>query len=74
MILFTLTQPDLKFFITIIVIVVACVAVYLLTPIIKRKQFAEQRANLKKREETFRANLKSLQPESIVNKTDDDTK
>jgi hypothetical protein len=28
--------------------------------IIKRKQFAEARANLKKREESFRANLENL--------------
>ena len=65
MILFKLTKPDLTFFIVLITIIVICVAVYLLTPIIKRKQFEEARANLRKREETFRANLKNLQPNEI---------
>lgn len=65
MILFKLTKPDLTFFIVLIAIIVICVAVYLLTPIIKRKQFEEARANLRKREETFRANLKNLQPNEI---------
>ena len=65
MILFTLTKPDLTFFMVIMAIVAACVLVYFLTPIIKRKQFQEARTNLRKREETFRANLKNLQPEKI---------
>ena len=65
MILFTLTKPDLTFFIVILAIVAACVLVYFLTPVIKRKQYQEARTNLRKREETFRANLKNLQPEKI---------
>ena len=65
MILFTLTKPDLTFFIVIMAIVAACVLVYFLTPVIKRKQYQEARTNLRKREETFRANLKNLQPEKI---------
>ena len=65
MILFTLTKPDLTFFIVIMAIVAACVLVYFLTTVIKRKQFQEARTNLRKREETFRANLKNLQPEKI---------
>ena len=32
-------------------------------PIIKRKQFQEARENLRKREETFKANIKKLQGE-----------
>ena len=72
MILFTLTKPDLTFFILLIVIIAACVLVYFLTPIIKRKQFEEARENLRKREETFRANLKNLQPESIHNENKKD--
>ena len=65
MILFKLTKPDLTFFIVILAIVAACVLVYFLTPVIKRKQYQEARTNLRKREETFRANLKNLQPEKI---------
>lgn len=60
MLLFTLTKPDLIFIICVGSIVAIGVLVYLLTPIIKRKQFAEARANLKKREESFRANLENL--------------
>ena len=72
MILFKLTKPDLAFFIVLIAIVVVCVAVYLLTPVIKRKQFEEARANLRKREETFRANLRNLQPENIQTESEKD--
>ena len=60
MLLFTLTKPDLIFVICVGSVILAGVIVYLLTPIIKRKQFAEARANLKKREESFRANLENL--------------
>ena len=63
MMLFTVTTPDLIFFIVLLAIVLVFLGVYLLTPIVKRKQFAEARANLKKREETFRANLKKLNSE-----------
>lgn len=64
MVFFTLTTPDLIFFIILAVIIGAFVLVYLLTPIVKKKQFEEARANLKKREETFRANLKNLNPDT----------
>lgn len=61
--LFQLTKPDLIFFIAIGVAVALILVWYFLQPIIKRKQFAEARENLKKREETFRANLKTLNQE-----------
>ena len=63
MLLFTLTKPDLIFIICVGSIVAIGVLVYLLTPIIKRKQYAESRENLRKREETFKANLKKLHGE-----------
>jgi hypothetical protein len=69
MILFKLTKPDLTFFIAIVAIIAVCVLIYFLTPVIKRKQFEEARQNLRKREETFRANLKNLQPEQIKNES-----
>ena len=62
--LFQLTKPDLIFFIVIGVAVALILVWYFLQPIIKRKQFAEARENLKKREETFRANLKTLNQET----------
>ena len=58
--LFQLTKPDLIFFIAIAVAILLIFVWYFLQPIIKRKQLAEARENLKKREETFRANLKTL--------------
>ena len=60
MLLFTLTKPDLIFAICVGSVILAGFIFYLLTPVIKRKQFAEARANLKKREESFRANLENL--------------
>lgn len=60
MMLFQLTKPDLIFFICVAVVIVLILVWYFLQPIIKKKQFAEARENLKKREETFRANLKNL--------------
>ena len=58
--LFTLTKPDLIFVLCVGAVIAIGVISYLLTPIIKRKQFAESRENLKKREESFRANLEYL--------------
>ena len=62
----SLRTPDVVFFILIGVVVAICIAIYFLIPIIKRKEYAERRENLKKREEVFRANLKNLQAESVV--------
>lgn len=69
MLLFKLTIPDLKFYIVLGVIVAVVIIAYFLTPVIKRKQYAEARANLAKREETFRANLKNLN-QNIENKSE----
>lgn len=62
--LFTLKKPDLIFLIVLAAIIGVFVLVYILTPIVKKKQFDEAKANLKKREETFRANLKRLNGET----------
>ena len=64
-----LKQPDIIFFVSLIVIAVVCVAIYFLIPVFNKKVYEERRANLKKREETFRKNLKSLQAESVVVET-----
>ena len=62
----TLRTPDVVFFISCAAIVVICVVIYFLIPVIKKKEFEEKKANLKKREETFRKNLKNLRPEVVV--------
>ncbi len=61
-----LKSPDIWFFSILIGIVVVCVAIYFLIPIINHKVYEERRENLKKREKTFRANLKNLKPENII--------
>ena len=62
-ILLKLTKADKEFFIFLGIIAGVFLVGYLLMPIIKRKQYAEARANLKKREQTFKANLKKLNGE-----------
>lgn len=52
---------DIVFLIIIAVVVAGIVAFYFLQPIIRKKEIEEQRANFKKREATFRENLKQLQ-------------
>lgn len=71
MMLFKITTPDLIFFILLAVIFGTAALIYLLTPIIKRKQYEEARANLKKREETFRANLKKLSSDTAGSTTEE---
>lgn len=66
------SMPDYLFFIILFIIIGIFIAVYLLTPIIKRKQFEEARANLRKREVTFRANLKRLSGEANVEENIDE--
>ena len=62
-VLFKLTKADREFFMFLGIIVGIFLVGYLLMPIIKRKQFQEARENLRKREETFKANIKKLQGE-----------
>ena len=65
-ILLKLKPEDKEFFLFLGIVAGVFLVVYLLTPIIKRKQYAEARANLKKREETFRANLKKLKGDTAT--------
>ncbi len=53
----TLNPIDIVFFIVCAVIIAAVVGVYFLIPVINKKQYQEQRENLKKREEAFKSNL-----------------
>ena len=50
---------DIGFFVACALIVVAIVAIYFLIPVFNKKQYQEQRDNLKKREVAFKANLKA---------------
>ncbi len=52
-----LKSTDIIFFIVLAAIVVLCVIVYFLIPVFNKKQYREQRENLKKREVAFKSNI-----------------
>lgn len=54
---------DIAFFIICAVLIIAVVGVYFLIPVINKKQYKEQRENLKKREEAFKVNKKTAEGE-----------
>lgn len=54
----SLGTTDIVFFVVLALIVVLIVAVYFLIPVFNKKQYQEQRDNLRKREVAFKANLK----------------
>lgn len=51
-----LGSVDIAFFSICLLIVAAGVGFYFLIPVLNRKQYAEQRENLRKREEAFNSN------------------
>ena len=52
-----LKSTDIVFFIVLAVIVVLCIGVYFLIPVFNKKQYKEQRDNLRKREVAFKSNI-----------------
>ena len=54
---FSLGRVDIIFFVVIAVIIALCIAFYFLMPVINKKQYHEQRENLKKREAAFKTNI-----------------
>lgn len=54
-----LKSTDIIFFICCIVAVGIAIGVYFLIPVINKKQYQEQRENLRKRENAFKANKKT---------------
>lgn len=54
-----LKKTDIIFFVCCAVAIALAVAVYFLIPVFNKKQYQEQRDNLRKREEAFKANKKS---------------
>ncbi len=53
-----LSSTDIIFFIVLGVLAVLCVGVYFLIPVLNKKQYREQRENLKKREAAFQSNIR----------------
>ena len=64
----SLSATDLIFFIILGVMLALCVAVYFLIPVINKKQYQEQRENLKKREEAFHANAQAMVEKPVEQK------
>lgn len=55
-----LGSVDAGFFVACAVIIVLIVAIYFLIPVFNKKQYQEQRDNLKKREEAFRSTKNAM--------------
>lgn len=53
----SLGPVDIAFFIVCAAIIAIAVGVYFLIPVFNKKQYQEQRDNLRKREEAFKSNL-----------------
>ncbi len=54
----SLKQVDIIFFIALGAVIALCVIFYFLIPVFNKKQYREQRENLKKREVAFKSNIK----------------
>ncbi len=59
-----LKTVDIVFFIVCAALIAAIVGVYFLIPVLNKKQYEEQRENLRKREEAFKVNKKTNSEES----------
>lgn len=55
--------PDWLFLIIVCVVIAVCVGLYFIVPILNHKKYEQQRADLKKRGETFKANQKAREAE-----------
>ena len=60
---------DTIFFLSILAIILIIVGIYFLIPVFNKKQYAEQRENLRKREKSFKANLQHSEEPVVVEKT-----
>ncbi len=57
---------DTIFFLSILAIILIIVGIYFLIPVFNKKQYAEQRENLRKREKSFKANLQHSEEPVVV--------
>lgn len=65
-----LKPVDIVFFIVCAALIAAIVGVYFLIPVLNKKQYEEQRENLRKREEAFKVNKKTASDESTQQEAD----
>lgn len=56
----SLKSTDIIFFVCCAAAIAVAVLIYFLIPVFNRKQYQEQRENLRKREESFKANKKAI--------------
>ena len=61
-----LKTTDIIFFIALAAIIVIVIAVYFLIPVFNKKQYKEQRDNLKKREVAFKSNIQRTDGKTSV--------
>ncbi len=66
----TLGTTDIVFLIIALVSIALIVGIYFLIPVINRKQYEQQRENLKMREEVFKENLRLKQERENAEKVD----
>ena len=57
---------DIIFFLSIVAIILLIVGIYFLIPVFNKKQYAEQRENLRKWEKSFKANLNQNERPVVV--------
>lgn len=67
-----LKPVDVVFIIVCVALVAIAVGVYFLIPLINKKQYQEQRDNLRKREEAFKSNL-SVKSQGNVDNAEEQT-
>ena len=69
----SLKQVDIIFFIVLGAIIALCVIVYFLIPVFNKKQYREQRDNLKKREVAFKSNIQRTDGSPVAEETSEET-
>lgn len=66
----SLKSIDVIFIVVCIALVAIAVAIYFLMPVFNKKQYQEQRDNLRKREEAFKSNL-SVKSQADADKSEE---
>ena len=69
-----LGRVDIIFFLSILAIILLVVGFYFLIPLLNKKQYAEQRENLRKREKSFKANLNQKEEPVVTEGSNEETK
>ncbi len=68
-----LTATDKVFFIVLAAIIAVAIAIYFLIPLFNKKQYKEQRDNLKKREVAFKSNIRRTDGSVVIDENPAET-